>query len=60
VTDHAAPDDLRQKVWDGRRIDRAEARRLFTLPLEEPAKHVDLIVQLSFTAADDRQFEAKI
>jgi 2-iminoacetate synthase ThiH len=28
-------DTLLQKVWDGHRIDRAEARRLYTLPLEE-------------------------
>lgn len=28
-------DDLRQKVWDGQRIDCAEARRLARLPLEE-------------------------
>jgi 2-iminoacetate synthase ThiH len=28
-------DDLLQKVWDGGRIDRDEARRLATLPLEE-------------------------
>jgi cyclic dehypoxanthinyl futalosine synthase len=31
----ASLDELLQKVWDGRRIDRAEARRLFALPLEE-------------------------
>lgn len=31
----ASLDGLLQKVWDGQRIDRAEARRLFTLPLEE-------------------------
>jgi cyclic dehypoxanthinyl futalosine synthase len=31
----ASLDELLQKVWDGQRIDRAEARRLFTLPLEE-------------------------
>jgi len=28
-------DELRQKVWDGRRIDAAEALRLYHLPLEE-------------------------
>lgn len=28
-------DTLLQKVWDGHRIDREEARRLYTLPLEE-------------------------
>jgi cyclic dehypoxanthinyl futalosine synthase len=31
----AALDDLLQKVWDGRRINQAEALRLFHLPLEE-------------------------
>lgn len=31
----ASLDSLLQKVWDGQRIDRAEAKRLFALPLEE-------------------------
>ncbi|HEV2695718.1 MAG TPA: cyclic dehypoxanthinyl futalosine synthase [Verrucomicrobiae bacterium] len=31
----ASLDTLLQKVWDGQRIDRAEARRLYALPLEE-------------------------
>jgi cyclic dehypoxanthinyl futalosine synthase len=31
----ASLDTLLQKVWDGSRIDRAEARRLWALPLEE-------------------------
>ncbi len=31
----ASLDTLLQKVWDGHRIDRAEALRLYTLPLEE-------------------------
>ncbi|MCP5523054.1 MAG: dehypoxanthine futalosine cyclase [Verrucomicrobiales bacterium] len=31
----ASLDELRQKVWDGGRIDAAEARRLYALPLEE-------------------------
>jgi len=31
----ASLDDLLQKVWSGQRIDRAEAKRLWTLPLEE-------------------------
>jgi cyclic dehypoxanthinyl futalosine synthase len=31
----ATLDDLLQKVWSGQRIDRAEAKRLWTLPLEE-------------------------
>ena len=32
---HASLDELLQKVWDGGRIDAAEARRLYDLPLEE-------------------------
>jgi cyclic dehypoxanthinyl futalosine synthase len=35
VTTTTASDDLLQKVWDGGRIDRAEALRLYPLPLEE-------------------------
>jgi len=35
VIHDAAFDDLLQKVWDGHRIDRAEALRLYRLPLEE-------------------------
>jgi cyclic dehypoxanthinyl futalosine synthase len=31
----ASLDELLQKVWDGKRIDRSEARRLYSLPLEE-------------------------
>ncbi len=31
----ASLDDLLQKVWDGRRLDQAEALRLYQLPLEE-------------------------
>ena len=31
----ATLDELLQKVWEGRRIDMAEARRLYELPLEE-------------------------
>ena len=31
----ASLDGLLQKVWDGKRIDQAEARRLYALPLEE-------------------------
>jgi len=31
----ASLDTLLQKVWDGQRIDAADARRLYTLPLEE-------------------------
>src|SRR3954469_4286862 len=35
VTDVSATDSLCQKVWDGHRINQAEARQLFHLPLEE-------------------------
>ncbi len=31
----ASLDELLQKVWDGKRIDHAEAKRLYALPLEE-------------------------
>ena len=31
----ASLDELLQKVWDGKRIDRAEGKRLYALPLEE-------------------------
>ena len=31
----ASLDELRQKVWDGQRINQAEALRLYPLPLEE-------------------------
>jgi len=30
----------------------------FTLPLDEPAEHADLVVQLKYIAADERVFEA--
>jgi hypothetical protein len=32
----ASLEELLQKVWDGRRINPAEALRLYHLPLEEP------------------------
>jgi cyclic dehypoxanthinyl futalosine synthase len=40
-------DELRQKVWDGRRIDRAEALRLYHLPLEELGSLADRRRQLA-------------
>jgi len=43
----ASLDDLRQKVWDGKRIDRAEARRLWSLPLEELGALADRRRQLA-------------
>jgi 2-iminoacetate synthase ThiH len=47
VIDDASRDELLQKVWDGRRIDRAEARRLFDLPLEELGALADRRRQLA-------------
>src|SRR5512140_2662197 len=46
-------DDLRQKVWDGRRIDPAEALRLYRLPLEELGALADRRRQLARAAAYD-------
>lgn len=43
----ASLDSLLQKVWDGQRIDRAEARRLFALPLEELGALADRRRQLA-------------
>jgi len=44
-------DDLLQKVWEGRRIDRAEALRLSHLPLEELGQLADRRRQLAKQAA---------
>ena len=43
----ASLDDLLQKVWDGKRIERAEARRLYALPLEELGALADRRRQLA-------------
>jgi cyclic dehypoxanthinyl futalosine synthase len=43
----ASLDGLLQKVWDGRRIDAAEARRLYALPLEELGALADRRRQLA-------------
>jgi cyclic dehypoxanthinyl futalosine synthase len=43
----ASLDELLQKVWDGKRIDRAEALRLSTLPLEELGALADRRRQLA-------------
>lgn len=40
-------DGLLQKVWDGQRIDRAEAKRLYALPLEELGALADRRRQLA-------------
>ena len=47
----ASLDDLLQKVWDGRRIDRAEALRLARLPLEELGQLADRRRQLAKATA---------
>ena len=43
----ASLDELLQKVWDGQRIDRGEALRLYTLPLEELGALADRRRQLA-------------
>jgi cyclic dehypoxanthinyl futalosine synthase len=43
----ASLDDLLQKVWSGQRIDRAEARQLYALPLEELGALADRRRQLA-------------
>ncbi|MGD0746103.1 MAG: cyclic dehypoxanthinyl futalosine synthase [Verrucomicrobiota bacterium] len=43
----ASLDELRQKVWDGRRINQAEAVRLYRLPLEELGALADRRRQLA-------------
>lgn len=45
------PETLLQKVWDGGRIDRAEARQLYDLPLEELGALADRRRQLVKAAA---------
>jgi cyclic dehypoxanthinyl futalosine synthase len=47
----ASLDDLLQKVWEGGRIDAAEARRLYALPLEELGALADRRRQLHRAAA---------
>jgi cyclic dehypoxanthinyl futalosine synthase len=49
----ASLDDLLQQVWDGRRIDAADARRLYTLPLEQLGSLADRRRQLAKAAAYD-------
>ncbi|MGH7967488.1 MAG: radical SAM protein, partial [Limisphaerales bacterium] len=48
-------DDLLQKVWNGGRIDAAEARRLYALPLEELGALADRRRQLARQSAYDGQ-----
>jgi cyclic dehypoxanthinyl futalosine synthase len=47
----ASLDELLQKVWDGKRIDQAEALRLYRLPLEELGALADRRRQLAKTSA---------
>ncbi len=49
----AALDELLQKVWDGRRINRAEALGLYSLPLEELGALADRRRQLAKAEAYD-------
>ncbi len=49
----ASLDDLLQKVWDGGRINEAEALRLYSLPLEELGALADRRRQLARAAAYD-------
>ncbi len=49
----ASLDQLLQKVWDGRRIDAAEALRLYALPLEELGALADRRRQLAKAADFD-------
>jgi cyclic dehypoxanthinyl futalosine synthase len=53
VIHDASLDELLQRVWDGRRIDRAEALRLYHLPLEELGMLADRRRQLARSAAHD-------
>jgi len=49
----ASLDELLQKVWNGKRIDQAEALRLYSLPLEELGALADWRRQLARAAAHD-------
>src|SRR5512137_2755688 len=51
----ATLDDLLQKVWDGKRIDRNEAVRLYALHLEELGALADRRRQLAKAAAYDNR-----
>src|SRR6266496_2685805 len=51
----ASMDELLQKVWEGKRIDPAEALRLYHLPLEELGALADRRRQLAKAKAYDRR-----
>ena len=51
----ASLDELMQRVWDGARVDRSEALRLYRLPLEELGGLADRRRELAKAAAYDRR-----
>lgn len=53
MTDEGSIDDLLQKVWDGGRVNEAEAVRLYQLPLEELGALADRRRQLAKDKAYD-------
>ena len=53
MTDEGSIDDLLQKVWDGGRVNEAEAVRLYQLPLEELGALADRRRQLAKEKAYD-------
>src|SRR3569833_4741858 len=53
VIHDASLDELLQKVWDGQRINQAEALRLYRLPLEELGALADRRRQLARQSAHD-------
>ena len=53
MTCESSVDDLLQQVWDGRRINQAEARRLYSLPLEELSALADRRRQVAKASAYD-------
>ena len=54
----ASADELLQKVWEGKRIDRAEALRLYRLPLEELGALADRRRHLAKAGAYDGRGDA--
>jgi len=58
VISDASLDELLQKVWEGKRIDRAEALRLYRLPLEELGALADRRRHLAKAGAYDGRGDA--
>jgi 2-iminoacetate synthase ThiH len=52
-----SPDELLQKVWDGGRIDQAEALRLYDLPLEELGALAECRRQIAKDSAKDQSLK---